>query len=430
MVPKLTTLPNGLRVLTTFMPGMESATIQIMTASGTREETAETNGIAHFLEHMVFKGTRQFPNAELISATIDGIGADINANTSKERTAYYIKAWQKHLPLAFEILSGFVKDPLLDASEMEREKGVIIEEIAMYEDLPMQKVPYLFEELLYAGTPLAWDTLGTAEIIRGMKIDAFHNFMKDYYFPENMLLTVAGKFDEEEVLKLAQDHFGDIPGRGASKPVPNDPQQINPTGTPQIKLLNRKTEQAHLLIGVRGNPLGHKDRAKETLLAIILAGGMSSRLWLEVRERRGLAYYVRSELEHMKDNGYFGIRAGVRLDQIEEAIKLILAGLNEVKKTEGEGAITQEELNKAKEYIKGKLALGLEDTHSVSEFFADQELFEDKIRTVDQIMADIDLVTVEDLQKLAQEFFQNDRLNMAIIGPFDSSQKFEKLLKL
>ncbi len=430
MIPKLTTLPNGLRILTTYMPGMESATVQIMTAAGTREETAETNGIAHFLEHMVFKGTKKFPTAEIISEAIDGIGADINANTGKERTAYYIKAWEKHLPLAFEILSGFVKNPLLDEAEMEREKGVIIEEIAMYEDLPMQKVPYLFEELLYEGSPLAWDTLGISEIIRGMKIDAFRGFMDQYYFPENMLLTVAGKFDEAQVLKMAEENFGDIPSKGSNKPVPNDPQPVNPDGKPHIKLLNRKTEQAHILIGVRGNPLGHENRSKESLLAVILAGGLSSRLWMEIRERRGLAYYVRSELEHMKDNGYFGVRAGVRLEKVEEASQLILEGFNQVKAVSGKGAITQEELNKAKEYIKGKLALGLEDTHSVSEFFADQELFEDKIRTVDEIMAEIDKVTVSDLQKLAQEFFQNDRLNMAIIGPFESTEKFEALLKL
>ncbi len=430
MVPKKTILANGLRVLTTPMLSMESATIQIMTAAGTREETAKTNGIAHFLEHMVFKGTKNYPTAEIVSAAIDGIGADINANTGKERTAYYIKAWEKHLPLAFDILSGFIKDPLLDAEEMEREKGVILEEISMYEDLPMQKTPYIFEELLYADTELAWDTLGTPETIKAMEHKAFPEFMKQYYFPENMLLTIAGKFDEAQVLDLAEKHFGDIPAKGNTKPVPSTPQPLNPSGKPEIKLLNRKTEQAHILVGVRGNPLGHKDRAKESLLSVILAGGLSSRLWLEIRERRGLAYYVRSEIEHMVDNGYYGVRAGVRLEKVDEAIQVILEGFNQIKQSTAPGALEEAELNKAKEYIKGKIALGLEDTHSVSEFFADQELFEGKIRTVEMIMEELDKVTVEDIRVLSGEFFQNNRLNLAVIGPFKNSERFEKLLTL
>lgn len=424
------TLNNGLRIVTAPMSAMESATVQILIGSGSRDENVKKQGLAHFLEHMVFKGTKRYPTSASISAAVDGIGGEINASTGKERTGYYIKAWERYLSLAFDILSQFISAPRLLEREIEKEKGVIIEEIAMYEDLPMYKAPYLFEELLFDKTSLGWDTAGTPETVRGMEKKDFAGFIADYYQPENMVLSVAGKFERGAVLKLAEKYFGKLKSGGQVTWQSGNlktRQPDNPSRKPEIRMVNKKTEQAHIVLGVRGNPLGHPDRYKEAVLASILGGGMSSWLWNEIREKRGLAYYVRCDIDHYKDTGYMAARAGVKLDSVEEAIKVILGQFDKIATS---GKIKDRELTKAKEYLKGRLALGLEDTHSVSEFFGDQELFEKDVRTVEQVMAGIDEVTLGDVHKLAADFFTSPKLNLAVVGPYEDADKFQKLLKL
>lgn len=427
------TLNNGLRVVTAPMSAMESATVQILIGSGSRDEEVKKQGLAHFLEHMVFKGTKRYPTSASISAAVDGIGGEINASTGKERTGYYIKAWERYLSLAFDILSQFISAPRLLEREIEKEKGVIVEEIAMYEDLPMYKAPYLFEELLFDKTSLGWDTAGTAETVRTMEKKDFAGFIADYYQPKNMVLSVAGKFERGAVLKLAEKYFGKLEKNHTSNlnnPVSHLSPRIsnlNPSKKPEIRMVNKKTEQAHIVLGVRGNRLGHPDRYKEAVLASILGGGMSSWLWNEIREKRGLAYYVRCDIDHYKDTGYIAARAGVKLDSVEEALEVILAQFNKIATP---GKIKDRELTKAKEYLKGRLALGLEDTHSVSEFFGDQELFEKDVRTVEQVMAGIDAVTLPDVHSLAADFFTTPKLNLAVVGPYEDADKFQKLLKL
>ncbi len=424
------TLNNGLRVVTAPMSAMESATVQILIGSGSRDEDVKKQGLAHFMEDMGFKGTKRYPNSSVISAAVDGIGGEINASTGKERTGYYIKAWERYLSLAFDILSQFISAPILKEREIEKEKGVIIEEIAMYEDLPMYKAPYLFEELLFDKTSLGWDIAGTPETVRTMEKKDFEGFIVDHYQPENMVLSVAGKFDQSEVLKLAQKYFGKLKSSNRVTRQSDNlktRQSDNPSRKPEIRMVNKKTEQAHIVLGVRGNCLGHPDRYKEAVLASILGGGMSSWLWNEVREKRGLAYYVRCDIDHYKDTGYVAARAGVKLDSVEEAIEVILAQFNKIATP---GKVKERELTKAKEYLKGRLALGLEDTHSVSEFFGDQELFEEDVRTVEQVMAGIDAVTLGDVHRLANDFFKTSKLNLAVVGPFADTVKFQKLLKL
>ena len=433
-----TTLSNGLRVITAPMSAMESATVQILIGSGSRDEDVKKQGLAHFLEHMVFKGTKKYPTSAVISAAVDGIGGEINASTGKERTGYYIKAWERYLSLAFDILSQFISAPILKEREIEKEKGVIIEEIAMYEDLPMYKAPYLFEELLFDKTSLGLDTSGTPETVRSMEKKDFAGFITDHYQPKNMVLSVAGKFEREAVLELAEKYFGKLKSGNQATRKPDSQvtrqsdnlktrQPENPSRKPEIRMVNKKTEQAHIVLGVRGNRLGHPDRYKEAVLASILGGGMSSWLWNEIREKRGLAYYVRCDIDHYKDTGYVAARAGVKLDSVEEAIEVILAQFNKISTP---GKVKDRELTKAKEYLKGRLALGLEDTHSVSEFFGDQELFEEEVRTVEQVMAGIDAVTLGDLHKLANDFFKASKLNLAVVGPYTDTVKFQKLLKL
>lgn len=424
-----TTLVNGLRVVTIPMPSMESATVEVFTGAGTRHEKEKVNGLAHFLEHMVFKGTKSYPSAQKVAGAVDSIGGEINAHTSKEATAYYIKAWEKHLPVAFGVLSEFIKCPLLKEEEIEKEKGVILEEIAMYEDLPMRKAPEVFEELLYEGSPLGWDILGRKETVSEIKREDFLNYREANYRPENMVVAVAGRFDKDKVLDMVEKAFKDLKTQNARRKTQKfkDDAKVNPGGKPELRVVDKKTEQAHIVLGVRGNKRGHPDRYKEAVLTAILGETMSSWLFTEIREKRGLAYYVRSYVERFMDRGYFATRAGVRLEKVDEAIQVIL---EQYAKSAKQDEITNEELQRSKEYLKGRLALGLEDTHSVCEFFGDQEILEGKMRTIKEIMAGIDAVTRDDVAKVASELFKNDRLNLVVVGPYDDPERFQNLLKL
>lgn len=432
-------LKNGLTLVAAEVPGVESATVQIFVRAGSRNEEGRVAGLAHFLEHMVFKGTSRYTSAQLISSAADSIGAEINASTDKERTSFHFKVIEKHIDLAFDVLSDMVFSPLLDPEELEREKGVVIQEIAMYEDLPPHKASSAFEELLYGEKePLGRDIAGKKENIRKVKREDFVTFREQYYHPERMVLSIAGKFDQEKINALVEQYFGSqvVVGSTTSKAVLTDvveniPQDANPGKKPQVKLITKKTEQAHLVLGFRGNRLGHPDRFVETVLSAILGEGMSSRLFTEVRERRGLAYYVRSDVSHYTDTGYFGARAGVELGKTEEAIKVMLNEFSKLAR-EGKGAshVTKGELQKAKEYSKGRFVLGLEDTESVSDFFGEHQLLEEKVVTTQDVIKGIDAVTMEDIYRVADSFFKEDRLNLAIVGPYKDKEVFEKLLRI
>lgn len=446
-------LDNGLRVITVPMPSMESATVQIFVGAGTRHETERTNGVAHFLEHMAFKGTGRYPSAHAISSAADSVGAEINASTDKERTSYYLKASQNHIDLAFDILSDLVQGPILDAREIEKEKGVILSEIAMHEDMPIRKAPATFEELLYSGLPLGWEVAGRRESVAGMAKDDLVAFRKMLYRPQNMVLAVAGRFDKDRVLELAKRWFGgkrwEVRSGKLDVEVGSEKSHIslriptprretlasyispliswNPSGEPQVKLHIKKTEQTHIVVGVRGNRLGHKDRYVEAVLASVLGGGMSSRLFTELREKRGLAYYIRTEVQHYTDSGYLATRAGVGNDKVEEAIKVILDEYHKFSIFNDQ--LSNGELKKAKEYIKGRLLLGLEDTEQVTEFFGEHELLQGRAVSVEETIRGIQKVTREDVGRLSKEFFRPERLNLALVGPHKSGEKFKKVLK-
>lgn len=403
------------------MPGVESVTAMVLVGAGSRYETPETNGLSHFLEHMVFKGTQRRPSAFEISSVIDGIGADFNAATGKEETFFFVKSAKTHLPLALDVLVDMVLNPKIDAEEIEREKGVIIEEINMYEDLPMRRAPELFETLLYPNSSLGWDTAGEKEIIRKITREDFVSYRQRLYHPSNMLLVVAGGFDLEEVRRLAQEYFGSLEGK-MEKPAVNEKFKQE---KPQVLAKQKKTDQAHLVVGVRGNPLGHPDRYAEVILASILGGGMSSRLFIQVRERRGLAYYIKTDVEHYLDNGYLATRAGVKTEKAEEAIQVILSELQEICQT---SSIADQELEKAKEFVKGRMILELEDSRHVAVLYGLQELLEEKIETPSQMIEQIDKVTKAEVARVAQEFFTNSRLNLSIVGPFEGKEKFQEIL--
>jgi len=418
---QLTTLKNGLRLLTIPMKSVESMTVMIGFGAGSRYETKQTNGLSHFLEHMLFKGTTKRPNTLAIMSTLDGIGAEVNGGTEKEYTIYYVKANAVHQPLAFDVLADMVLNSKLEEKEIQREKGVIIEELNMYEDIPMQKITEVFESLLYSPTPLGWYVGGMKENIRSIQKEDFLSYQKRLYFPANMVVVKAGKVDQKEALSLTEKYFGHL--------KPQDKEEFQPLTfqqkAPRVRLRQKKTNQTHFCLGVRGYANSHPDRYALSILATILGQGMSSRIFTQVRERRGLAYYVRTHRAFYLDNGYLMTQAGVDINKIDETIKVILEEywrvVNEKVKTK--------ELQKAKEFQKGRLVLSLEDSGEVAERYALQAILKKEIDDPQQSLAKIDKVEATDVQKVAKDIFTPERLNLAIIGPYNDEERFLKLFK-
>jgi predicted Zn-dependent peptidase len=421
---KLHTTASGLRIVTVPMPSLESVTLTVWVKTGSRNENEKTAGISHFLEHMVFKGSSKRPTAREISKAVDAIGGEFNAATSKDWTNFYIKAAKENLETAFDVLSDMVLNPLIKSEEIEREKGTIIQEIKMYEDTPMMHIGDVFEELAFDGSPLGRDTAGTEGSVRGIKRNDFVSYRKMHYHPENMLITVAGGVTESTVIKLVEKYFGSLKTSKATtfKDLVFKVSQTKP----QFKLQTKKSEQAHLILGFMSEGRGYPKRFAQSLLSVILGAGMSSRLFIEVRERRGLAYSVRTSMERYQEVGYMGTYAGVDIAKADEAVVVILTQSYGI--ANGQFPISNKELQKAKGFLKGNLALGLEDTHAVSGFFGEQHLFLEKVLTPEEILKKVDAVTIDDILFEAKKLFVPSRLNLAIIGPFKDEGRFKKLL--
>ena len=413
------TLSNGLKLIMVPMPGLPSATVTVWVKTGSRNEEARVNGISHFLEHMMFKGSQKRPSAKAISEAVDAIGGEFNAGTGKEWTDFYIKARVETLETVMDVLSDMLINPLIDKKEVEREKGVICEEIAMYEDTPMMHIGDIFERTIFSGNPLGWDTTGSAKTVKGITREDFIAYRKDHYFANNMLLTISGGIDSKKTIELAEKYFNKI--INAKSQMLNAKFESEQT-KPQILILPKKGEQAHLILGFRGNPRGYKNRYAESILSTILGGGMSSRLFIEVRERRGLAYAVKTSIDRFMDTGYMATYAGVDPAKATEAIKVIKEQYFGI--SNGQLPISGSELTKAKEYIKGHIALALEDTQAVNSFFGEEILFLGEAKTPEEIFAKNDAVSIADVIAEAKKLFTPDRLNLAVIGPFNKNEKF------
>lgn len=421
---KLHKLSSGLRVLMVPMPGLESATVTIWVKTGSRNEDPKVGGISHFLEHIVFKGSKKRPSAKEISEAVDAMGGEFNAATSKEWTNFYIKAGKDNLESSMDILSDMVLNPLIKKDEIEREKGTIVQEIKMYEDTPMIHIGDVFEELIFEGNQLGMDTIGSEKTVRGIMREDFIAYRDAHYHPNTMLITVAGGIEEKEVIKLAEKYFA---GVGIEqKPFEYDKFKISQK-EPRLKLQTKESEQTNLILGFTAEGKDYKGRFAQSMLSAILGGGMSSRMFIEVRERRGLAYSVRTSIERYQDVGYLETYAGVDTKKADEAIKVILDqcyGLSS-----GKYPIANEEFEKAKGFLKGNLALALEDTRDVGTFFGEQELFKEEVLTPEEIYKKVDAVTIEDVYFEAKKLFVPEKLNLAIIGPFKSDKKFLQLIK-
>lgn len=414
-------LDNGLNVVIVPISSLESVTTLIMVGAGSRYENTKNNGISHFLEHMAFKGTKKRPTAIEIANLIDGAGAESNAFTGKEYTGYYIKSAAHRLEFSLDILSDMLSNLLLAEHEIDKERGVIIEEVNLYEDTPTRKINDIYERLLYGNTPMGWDIAGLKEVIRTVKRRDFVSYMKKLYSASNMVLVVAGKVEEEHALWQVKKYFNGLP----TFTTEGYKSVIEGQKDPAVSIQYKKTDQAHFSLGVR--TVGLSDDEKRyplNLLSTILGGGMSSRLFHEVREKRGLAYYVRTHTENYLDCGHLTTFVGADPARIEEAIKVVAS---EYKKILSHGELTRSELQKAKEFTKGHFVLDLEDTRSVAIFYASSLLLEKKLENPEDVTRKIDRVHLSDIHEVAEEFLSLP-LNLAIIGKFRDQDRFRKLL--
>lgn len=373
---------------------------------------------------MAFKGTKKRPSAIAISSLIDGIGGEFNAFTSKETTGYYIKSASNHINLTLDVLSDMLQNSLFDSKEIDKERGVILEEINLYEDTPVRKIGDVYERLLYGDTPMGWDVAGEKNIIRQITRNNFLTYLKSLYSGHNMTIVVAGGFDGKVIEELVKTYFGEM----KRFKTLIAPKVIEKQKKPHALIKYKKTEQVHLALGVRTFPVHDERRHALSVLATILGGGMSSRLFHEVREKRGLAYYVRTSSDHYDDCGSLVSTAGVDPKRIDEAIKVIVSEYTKL--AQGKANITAEELKKAKQYMKGHLVLELEDSRSVAGFYGSQEILERKIDTPDEVIQKTMAVTVDEIEKVAKQVFVPEKLNLAIIGQFEDKARFEKLLTL
>ena len=413
------TLGNGIRVVTAPMPQVGSVACFVMLAAGSRYERPESSGIAHFAEHMFFKGTVRRPSARAIATEIDAIGGEFNAFTGKELTGYYVKCGAETRDIALDVLTDMLLRSRFDPEEIEREKGVILEEMNVYLDTPQRYVGSLFDRLLYGDQPLGWDILGTRETIEGATRETFLGYLDAWYRPERIVVGVAGRIGEGLDERL-EELLGGIDPMPTGTPAP---VEIPANGSP-VLLHTKDSEQAHLNLGVRSYPIGHPDRYALQLLTVVLGGGMSSRLFTEVRERRGLGYYVHASNAAYTDTGTLFTGAGVDVSRVDEAITTILGELRAI----AAEPVPADELEKARGYAKGRFVLRLESPQGAIQYGLRREVLEGEIEEPDDLLRQLDAVTTEDVQRVARDLLDGQRLYLAAVGPFDDAERFERLL--
>jgi predicted Zn-dependent peptidase len=421
MVKKIT-LKNGLRIITLPQQSTEAVTILILVGTGSKYETKEISGISHFLEHMFFKGTKKRPDKLKIAETLDKIGGLYNAFTGEDYTGYFAKVAFAQFDTALDWVSDIFLNSTLPEKEVAREKRVIIEEINMIYDNPMSRVVLLWNKLLYGDQPAGWDIAGTKESITASSRQDLVNYMKTQYVASNTIVCVAGKIEDSAAIKKVKKCFSKISiaqPKGKSKVVEKQ-------NCPQSLLAFRETDQTHLCLGTRGYDLFHPQRYAQEVLGVILGGMMSSRLFMEIRENLGLAYYIKTSVDANPDTGFLVTQVGVDNKKAQKAIAAIL---KEYKKISNK-RIPSAELKKAKNYIKGKMALLLEPSDVLASFYGLQELLEGGILTQKEIYAKISKVSAGEVQSVAKDIFRPEKLNLALVGPFKEKKTFQKILKL
>lgn len=419
--PILKNLPNGLRILLVPMEGQRTATGLVLVACGSKYERKNENGISHFLEHMCFKGTSNRPNQLVIASELEGMGAEYNAFTGHEYTGYYAKVAAPELPHAIAILADIYANSLFRPEDIEKEKGAIVGEINMYEDIPMRKVNDLFMTLLYGDQPAGWPITGPKELVTTFTREQFLDYRTRHYVPNATTVVVAGAFDVRKTLARVKAEFGSLKrGKKEGRVKVLDHQDV-----PAVLLEKKNSDQTHLVLGVRGVPLGHHDYHTLQVLAGILGGGMGSRLFQKVRTELGLGYYVRAANDSFIDHGLFAASAGVVNERLLEAIAAIVGEMRRLK----EELVPKAELARVKEMLRGKLLLGLESSDDVAEFYGFQEILRRKLMTPDEVMQQIERVSPQRIRRAAQKYFVSAHLNLAVIGPWEDAAALKRLLQ-
>ena len=414
-------LPNGARLLTVPMKDTETVTVLVLVETGSKYETKDISGISHFLEHMCFKGTKKRPNAHIISTELDSIGADYNAFTSQEYTGYYAKAHKKHFSHILDVIADIYQDQRFDEEEIKREKGVIVEEINMYEDIPQRNVHDLIMQALYGDQPAGWNIAGTKDTVNNMTKKDFETYVSKHYVAESTVIAVAGAVEHAQVLKEVSVVFEKLRvGSKKDKAKTKDKQEDT-----VVMLKQKNSDQTHMVLALRAYDLYDERNYVLDVLAGVLGKGMSSRLFDLLREKMGVCYYVGAGLDPYTDHGIFTIAAGIDTKRISEVMEAIVKELRRLKTEK----VTDEELAKVKEYLIGKMYLSLESSDSFADHVAAQEIFRKPIKTPEEIAQKIQKVTASDIQKAAQDIFMSKNATLAMVSPYEDKEKLKTVLK-
>ncbi|OGN92135.1 MAG: hypothetical protein A2Z75_05895 [Chloroflexi bacterium RBG_13_50_10] len=415
------TLDNSLRLLTSQMPHTRSVSVVFFTAAGSRYEVEPEAGISHFIEHICFKGTEKRHSSKEISEAIEGVGGMINGGTDRELTTFWCRVTSEHFLLALDVLIDLLRGSRFDAADIDRERQIIIEEINMSLDSPRQRVSMLIDELMWPGQPLGRDIAGSKETIAALGRQQMLDFFAEHYLPNTTVVAVAGDIEHKQV----QDTINQALGTWKASKIPSGLPNESDQKAARLQIEFRDTEQAHLCLGVPGISFFDPDRYAVDLLSIIFGEGMSSRLFLEIREQQGLAYDIHSYADHFADSGAVIINAGVDPGRVDSALRAIIDQIAKLKEH-----IFEAELRKAKEIAKGRLLLSLESSRNVAAWLGAQELLTNRILTEDEVIASVEAVTIEDLKRMAQQLLTNDKFNLAIVGPVKDEDALAKLLQI
>jgi len=413
---------NGLRVLLVPQPQSLASTVLILVEAGSEYETKKINGLSHFLEHMTFKGTTRRPRPGMIADELAALGAQSNAFTSQEYTGYWAKVENHKLPQILDITADLYLNPIFNSEEIERERGVVIEELNMYEDTPARKVQEVFMALLYGDQPAGWEVGGKKEIIRRLKREDFIEYRNKHYISPGTVAVVAGQFSPPAVLKMIRGFFFNLKRR----PKVVKPRTKEAQRKPQVAVKFKESDQTHLVLGVHAFSIFDRRRYALQVLSDVLGGGMSSRLFKKVRNEMGAAYYVGSEPDFYLDHGHLAVSAGVDHGKIEDVVKAVLGELRRL----GDEAVPQKELQRSKDHLIGNFIISLETSDALAGYYGDQEILTQKLLRPVEIIDKINSVKAGDVKRVAREIFRDQKLNLAVIGPYKGGALFKKILKL
>ncbi len=418
---KKTTLSNGLRVLAVPQEGVRSATVLVLVGTGSKYETKKTNGLAHFLEHMFFQGTRNRPTPKEVLEVLDRVGGMYNAFTAQDYTGYFAKVDASHVGLALEWVADILLNSLFLPQAIEKEKGPVIEELNLYHDNPAMHIGELWPQLLYGDQPAGWKVIGTKATVESFQRKDLTHYVKTHYVAPNTVVCAAGNIEPQDILSKVTQLFRRLP----PSPFPKKPKVDDSQKKLKVLLESRKIDQTHIALGARAYSLFHPKRYARDLLSVILGGMMSSRLAVEIREKRGWAYDISTQSEMNPDTGWIVTAGGIKTAYIEKVIQIIAREYKKIATT----LVSSKELEKVKEHSIGQMALRLESSDANAFFYGTQELLENNVLTPEDIYAKIQKVEAQEIRAVAHEVFRRDKMNLAILGPFENKEPFEKLLK-